>query len=107
MQELARGVEVVHDCAVLENEVGEVEKEDVAFLQVGEVYPFELEEGEEPGQLQEEPEYLVGFVDPEELEEVVSLEADSLLPAVVFGEVFHHEALRAYLIDNWKLGCLQ
>ena len=91
----------------MEDEVGEVEKEDVAFLQVGEVYPFELEEGEEPGQLQEEPKDLVGFVDPEELEEVVSLEADSLLPAVVFGEVFHHEALRAYLIDYWELRRLQ
>ena len=104
---MAGGVEVVHDCAVLEDEVGEVEQEDVVFLEVGEVYPFELEEGEEPGQLQEKPEDLVGFVDPEELEEVVSLEADSLLAAVVFGEVFHHEALRAYLIDHWELGCLQ
>ena len=46
---MAGGVEVVHDCAVLEDEVGEVEQEDVVFLEVGEVYPFELEEGEEPG----------------------------------------------------------
>jgi hypothetical protein len=84
-EELAGGVEVVHYGAVLEEEVGEVQQDQVALLQVSEVHPVQLQQREQPGQLQEEPEDLVCLIDSEQLEKVVSLQAYSLLAAVVFG----------------------
>ena len=49
-QQLARGVEVLYYCAVLEDEIGEVKKQDVALLEMGEVYSLKLKQSEEPSQ---------------------------------------------------------